>query len=371
MLTLSKRSRVSGMVSMAAVGMMTLAMPGQARADLATAIQDGADRVESLQDVDGKWGWPLNAPPTYNNITGPIGIGALTAYGQTADPVHLGSATAAGDALDGLTADWVGTYNPMFLISLFDETGNSAYMTQAQTFFTELGAGTYTRSGSDYTTASYITLVQTGRAGTWVNLLPWEFAPLTYAASRAGTPAQEAAFLQAMKDGIETLDSSDPGTVYNDLLGLAGGVMGLSQMNVDFDPTTGAFASAGSTADLAGILAGNQNANGSWYWHSNLAAPATDDEDLQTTAYAMLALLAANDLGQYDAEIVSGRNYLLGQQLVNGGWTSPGGTENAEVDGEVLWALSETAAVVPEPASLALLGLGGLAMFKKGTKRHA
>jgi PEP-CTERM motif len=368
MLTLTKRNRVSGMVSMVAVGMMTLAMPGQARADLATAIQDGADRVASLQNVDGKWGWPLNAPPTFNNITGPIGLGMINAYGQTNDPAHLASATDAGNALDGLTANWVGTYNPMFMVALFDETGNNAYLNQAQSFFNALTAGTYERGAIiNHDTTTFITAVQTegGRAAQWINLRPWEFAPLTYAASRAGTPAQQAAFLQATKDGIETLDSSDPNTAFSDLLGLAGGVMGLSQMNVDFDPTAGAFASASSTADMADILAGNQNVNGSWYWHSNLAAPAADDEDLQTTAYALLALLEANDLGQYDDEIVSGRNYLLGQQQVNGGWISPGGSENAEVDGEVLWALSATAGVVPEPASMALLGLGGLAMLKR------
>jgi PEP-CTERM motif len=42
---------------------------------------------------------------------------------------------------------------------------------------------------------------------------------------------------------------------------------------------------------------------------------------------------------------------------------SNGGGELARVDAQII--------VVPEPASMALLGLGGLAMFKRGAKRHA
>ena len=330
-----------------------------AKADLASAIQDGADRVDSLQHTDGKWGWPLTAPPTYNNITGPIGIGQVSAYGETGDSDHLTSATDAGDALVGLTADWVGTYNPMFLLELYNETGTASYLTQAQSFYSDLDAGTYTRSSIDYDTNGFIALTQANRAGTWVNLLPWEFAPLTYAASQAGNATQESAFLQAMKDGIETLDNSDPNTVYSDIIGLAGGVMGLSLMNEDFDPTAGAYAAANSTADLADTLANLQNPNGSWNWHSNLVSPVAGDEDLQTTAYAILALDAANDSSQYDDAIVNARNYLVSSQLGNGGWnSSPGGSENAEVDGEIVWALSATASVVPEPSSLVLCGLG-------------
>jgi PEP-CTERM motif len=41
---------------------------------------------------------------------------------------------------------------------------------------------------------------------------------------------------------------------------------------------------------------------------------------------------------------------------------SNGGGELARVDAQII--------VVPEPASMALLGLGGLAMFKRGAKRH-
>ena len=106
--------------------------------DLGTAIQDGADRVVSVQNVDGKWGWPINTPPTHTNVGGPIGLGLLSAYAQTSDADHLDSAKAFGNALVGLTSDWVGTYNPLFLVELENVTSDSSYGNQAKSFFDDL-----------------------------------------------------------------------------------------------------------------------------------------------------------------------------------------------------------------------------------------
>ena len=347
-----------------ALFVFAIAPPAQA-ATMSQAIQDGADHVVSLQHLDGKWGWP-GAPydpnaPTYNNITGPLGLGLLSAYEETADAAHLQAAEAAGDSLVGLTADWVGTYNPMFLLKLYDATADPNYQAQADSFFTDLAAGTYTRQSVDHDTASWITTVQGGRSGTWVNLRPWEFAPQAYASAREGTAAQTAAFVQAIRDGIDTLDSSDPNTAYNDLLGLAGGVMGLASMGADHDPTVGAFASDDSLADLAATLAANQNANGSWDWHSALASPTTGDEDLQTTAYAVLAL-EEYDRVLYASALAAGRQYLVSTQLVDGGWPSypPAGQEYAETDGEVIWALASIPVPSAGAAGLALLGVIGV-----------
>ncbi len=331
----------------------------------AQAVQAGADRVAEVQHTDGKWGWPLVAPPTYSNVVGPIGLGQIDAYKLTNDADHLASATAAGDALVGLTADWVGSYNPLFLVELSQLTGNNAYLNQAQNFFSQLDAGTYMRKGTPTDTAGFISAVQAGRSGTWVNLLPWDLAPLAAAAEVAGTTAQKDAFVQAMKDGIDTLDSSSPSSVYSDTLGLAGGVLGLNWLNEDHDPTTGSFATANSVDDMANMLAALQNANGSWSGHSTITNPSAGDEDLQITAYAVLALDTANDAGQYDDEIISAHHYLTSMQNVDGGWPSyPGGAEYAEVDAEVVWALAATADV-PEPATLSVMALMGLATLRR------
>ncbi|GAX60604.1 prenyltransferase/squalene oxidase [Candidatus Scalindua japonica] len=324
----------------------------------------------SIQNTDGSFTWehgPSDSAPGHANITGPIGMGLVSAYGDTGDSDHLTGATKAADYLVSKTSAWVGTYNPFFLLKTYDATGTTAYKDKATEFFTQLDASTYVGSSGTYNTAGYISAIESGRAGVWNNLRPWEFAPLAYAAQREGTAAQTTAFTTALTDGIEALNSSNPSSYYSDILGLSGGVFGLGITGTEFDPTAGSFASAGSTSDLADELASLQNANGSWYWHSNLTSPGTGDEDSQTTAYAMLALMSVNTSGQYDSEIVAGRNYLLGAQLGSGGFPSyPGGPENIEVEGEVVWALS---ASVPEPSLDLLIGISLVGLVGVGAAR--
>ncbi len=310
-----------------------------------SAIQDGADHILTIQNTDGSFTWPhgpSTSEPGHANITGPIGIGLVKAYGETGDADHHTGASNAAGFLVLKTSDWVGTFNPSFLLSAYESTGNTVYRDKATEFFTELTNGAYTRKSIDYNTTGYISLIQSARGGSvWSNLLPWEFATLAYAAQQVGTSSQASAFLQAVKDGIEVLNSTTPFSFYYDILGLSGGVLGLGLTGTDFDPTIGSFASANSTGELADILAGLQNSNGSWYWHSNLISPDSSDEDSQTTAYAMIALGSVNTQGQYNDEINKGRNYLVGLQLGSGGFPSyPGGAENIEVEGEAVWALT-------------------------------
>ena len=353
------------------VALFVFAIAPQVQASATTAaIQAGADRVVSLQDPtdgdpnDGKWGWPLAGPPTYNNITGPIGLGLLKAYTVLGDAAHLTSAKDAGDSLVGLTDKWVGTFNPSFLLRLYDASGDANYQAQAESFFDALDDGTYVGSSGTFNTAGYIAAVQTGRDGAYINLRPWEFYKLSYASNRVGDdvddPLQTAKFVQAMKDGVDTLDNNEAW----DLLGLAGAVRGMSLVGADHDPLVGAFASDDSLADLAATLAANQNPNGSWYWNSNLGAPAADDEDLQTTAYAILALDEYNRT-LYATEITAARRYLVSLQGTSGvgagGWPSyPGGGENIEVNAEVVWALSTIPLPSAGVAGLTLLGAVGM-----------
>src|SRR5690606_23700696 len=86
--------------------------------------------------------------------------------------------------------------------------------------------------------------------------------------------------------------------------------------------------------------------NGSFYWATGdaLPTPATDDEDTQTTAYAVLALIKAQERlpnSNYLAAIEMGKQWLLTMQEADGGFMSyPGDTAyNAEVEAEAIQAL--------------------------------
>ncbi len=341
-----------------------------ASASLTSVIADGADRLVATQADDG-WAVPIGSTPVNINIGGPIAIGLLTAYGQTNDGTHLSAATDFADLLTNQTSDWVGTANPLALIKLFDATSTSLYRIQAEAFFAQLATGTYKIDFVNYDANSFVAKIQADRvADGSQNLVAWDIAPLAIVSPRAGSPLQTNLFVDTIKDSIDALDSSLPSTKGSDLLGLAGGVWGLSQLGLDHDPLTGDFSAADSVADLADLLAGNQNANGSWYDHSSLASPTSADEDTSVTAYAMLALNAANSDGRFDDEILAGRSYLIANQLANGGWSaSPGGSEFAQIDGEVIWALSETFDI-PEPAALGFLLAGGVCIiFRRGLRK--
>jgi hypothetical protein len=84
------------------------------------------------------------------------------------------------------------------------------------------------------------------------------------------------------------------------------------------------------------------------------------NETIQETAYALLALNEF-DSATYASDILSAASYMIGAQIGTGGWENYAGAgENNEITGEALWAIS-----VPEPATMCLLGLGGLLLRKR------
>ncbi|MEE4270713.1 MAG: hypothetical protein V2I67_03505 [Thermoanaerobaculales bacterium] len=313
----------------------------------------GVDHILDQQCYNGGFGWPhADCSATYHNITGPIILGGLAAYYFTMDGIDLAGALNGG-AFD-LTYRYdngearFSTFTPAFLEELARAADNTTFSDHvAAGFFDELAAGTY--GPDDLTTAEWIANVQAGRSGTWVNLRPWEFHTVIPVSQVLGQPGQDALLAQAVLDGLNTLDNSDPDTVYSDIIGLAGAVRGLASARVYSFPAISAPVHSGvdgvdNLEDLAALLTSLQNPNGSWHWHSNLAAPATEDEDVQTTAYAVLALLAVDKLtaaSSVDATR-SGRNWMASLQLPDGGFpTYPGGDENTEVEAEALKAIAD------------------------------
>jgi hypothetical protein len=326
-------------------------------------VQAAADHVISQQCGNGGFCWPHGStccPSGPNNITGPIGLGLLRAYGATGDAATLAAAVAGGNYdvnnfQYGNGEARFATFTPYFLWQLTAASGDAQYSAHAETeFFDELTAGTY--GPSDYDTAGWIAAVEAGRTGTWVNLRPWEFSTIGVTADAIGNAGQKALFNQGVLDGLNTLDNTDPANVYSDLIGLAGGVRGLAlngttTFTAIVSPLHSGINGISDLCDLADQLVSYQNSDGSWNWHSDLSTlggPTESDKDTQTTAYAVMALEAADaagcvplPTGRYTEEIAKGRVWLDSMQDTDGGFFSyPGGSHNIEVEGEATDAMA-------------------------------
>lgn len=314
-------------------------------------IHAAAIHISAQQCPDGGFGWPHNdCANTYHNITSPILQGVHKAWQQTGNNAYLGIMVNGGnfDLLSEYTNgdSRFSTGSGVFMWNLTAASGDTTYKDFVETsFFSELEASTY--GPDDLDTAGWIASVVTNRQGTWVNLLPWEFISLPLIARRHCRFAQATLFEQAILDNFNTMDDTSPDTVYSDLIGVSGGVWGLAAVNRQSFPAIASplhsINGLSSLKQLVDFLVNNQNPDGSWYWHSKIVAPTDADKDTQTTAYAILALIKANErlADNYLPAINLGQNYLESMQDQFGGFASfPGGDENTEVESEALTALA-------------------------------
>jgi hypothetical protein len=325
-------------------------------------VQAAADHIISQQCTSGTaaggFCWEhgsaccTGTPP--GNITAPICLGLLKAYDITQDTDTLDAAIAGGDYdvnyyQYGNGESRFGSSTPYFLyiLSGADYADDSTYSDHAAVnFFDALTAGSY--GPSDYDTAGYIAAVQAGRTGPWINIRSWDFSLNVFTSATIGNAGQDTLFEDALLDGLDTLDD-DASTTYYDTLGIAGAVRGLALAGTTSFPAINSPNHAGidgidNLCDLADVLAGYQNSDGSWYWHSNLPSPTTGDKSTQVTSYCVLALIAAeaHACGPYDIEIARGRSWLDGMQDTDGGFFSwPDSPDhNTEVEGEALSAMA-------------------------------
>ena len=306
-----------------------------------------------LQQCDnGGFGWPHdNCAATEHNITGPILLGVLGAHAHSRDPYHLlgavnGGVFAMTSRYDNGEARFA-SFTPYFLMRLSAASGNTSFEDFAVTdFFDELSAGTY--GPNDHDTAGLIAAIEAARTGVWVNLRPWDLQTLVPSARELGHTGQDLLFEEGVLDGLDTLDNSDPAAAYSDILGLAGAVRALAFAGrYSFPPVVAPLHTGvdgiDTTEALAAHLASLQNPDGSWNWHSNLADPGEGDQDVQTTAYAVLALLEADVMtaASHDAACRAGHDWLVSMVNPDGGIPSyPGGDENTEVEGEAVEAMA-------------------------------
>lgn len=299
-------------------------------------FKDGADRLTALQYTDGSWGWPLNAPPTYANILGPITMGLAESYYYTSDATHLAALNAAGAYLLTKTNNF--SPSDGYLAAKLDQIfGGNTYKTFViNNFYGPLAAGTYDRNGLGtlYNTAGYVQLIRTSRSGTQANLAAWDIGMGLVGAAMCGASTTE------WIDGTEAEINELDGNGDYDVIGLAGALYGLAFVGQEFDPTAGQHAAASNLMDLANILASYQINHGGFAWNSNYVIPNDGDEAVQETAYAILALNQVNR-NAFLSNIIGAGNYLLSIQLATGGWEEyTGAGENNEITGEALWGIS-------------------------------
>lgn len=305
-------------------------------ASFLSSMQAGADRLTNMQHTDGSWGWPLIAPPSYANILGPIAMGLAQAYTYTGDANHLAALSLSG----GYLLTKINNFSPSdgYLAARLDQVFSGTTYTDhlIANFYGHLAAGTYDKNGAgtDYDTPGYITLIHDGRASI-PNLAAWDIGMGLVAAASCGVSGTELDYwINGVKTEIDGLDGTD----YYDVIGLAGAVYSLAFVGEDYTPTAGQHFGAANLLALADILVSYQIDVGGFAWNKDYVIPNNDNETVQETAYAMLALMTVDNAG-YRSEILGAFSYLESVQLSTGGWENyPGNGENNEITGEGLWA---------------------------------
>jgi len=302
------------------------------------AFQKGADELVAMQAWDGGWGWPLDPPvsPTASplNTLGPITMGLGKAF------EHTGIGTTALQNAGALLLTKTNNFSPSdgYLAAELDSIfGGSTYGDHLSTYFYgPLAAGTYDYKGLGalYDTAGYVDYIRSSRLSQGIpNLAAWDVGMGLVGAAMAG--ADTSAWIAGTKGEINELD----GSADYDVIGLAGALYGLAYVGEEFDPTAGLATLASNLNGMANILSSYQLSTGGFSWSSQYLGEGEDNETIQETAYAVLALNTL-DRATYLPTIIAASDYLYSVQLGSGGWEDyTGGGENNEVTGEALWAL--------------------------------
>ncbi len=344
----------------------------------ASVFVDGGDRLIDTQNADGGWAWILTGTSATNS-PGACGSGLLNVYNVTGDVKYLNAAVNAGDFVIAQPGDGY-TYRPsvgIFMKQLSDITGDTKYAAAAKTnYYDALEAGTYayrtTTAVADglYNTDEYITYINNARDST-PNMALWDFGNIADGAVVLGA-SQSAMdkWAGAIETGLNNWSGVYATNGHYSVLGLAGGIYGLSAMGKNLtnpiSSTDTYLNGCADVEDLADVLVTCQAASGGFTKYIQYVSSSYTG--VQETAFAIKALQSVDPV-KYASEIAAAQNWLAEVQLDNGGWAgnwaglldSEGLGENNQVTGQALGA-------VPEPATMSLLGLGGLALIRRKRK---
>jgi hypothetical protein len=331
---------------------------------VADTITDGAERLISLQNKYGDGGWddPLDDGNRYrmdsptDNIA-QIGLGLAQAYERLTASDRDNCCVALQKAGDLLRMK-SGNFSPcdgLFAKQLDRILNTTIYTAYVKTnFYDALEAKTY--SGYEgYSTADYVNETLAAYDGTYEG---W-YLGLSLASAKAVGASSTTAWASGVRSALEQLSNGT--TNQYRVSDLAGSVYGLASANVTtFEPLQGGpFSGASSLASLTGALASlRSTTTGAFKVDSN---SGTGSESVETTAYAMLALSAADS--RYQTDVYAAANYLRGVHLpklsgVPRGWEDRAADgENNATTGTALWALG-----TPEPGAAVLLLVGGLCL---------
>ncbi len=324
---------------------------GGPAASAGVGVKAAGDHLVDMQCLDGGWEWEWEpcSGDTPGNTAGPIGDGVLRAWELTGDGRYMISAILAGERI--LANEYApgiprfGTHDPQFLTRLSALSGDGQYVDWMNVEYLDaLHGGTY--GSAPYDSASYVAIIVSSRLGSgWGNIIAWDLMALPEAATARGNPGQATIFMDGVLGSLDTLDAAG----WHDSLGLAGAIYALSTTGATtlpaavVSPNYPDINGMTTTAQLVNYLISKQNANGSWYWNLHLTSADASDEDTQDTAYAVMALVAAEaaGIGTYTTEIASAQAWLWSvQDPTDGAFFSAGDMtgKNSEVIGEALYS---------------------------------
>ena len=295
------------------------------------------------------------------NTQGASALGLLRAWERSGNAADLAAAVANGDCqvndcIPGSTYPDThhrfATHDPLFLEQLSIDSGDPQYAAFVDSaFWSRLNASSYGEF-ANLDAADYANAVVSSRTGQgYPDLAAWDLSKTAIAAQLAGETVARDAMMQGI---LDSLNASDSAHTTFDVIGLTGAIWASAVTGVDLDPSSGKWAAANNTTDLAVMLLGYQAPSGGFVSSTTAPGGVIDaNADTQTTAFAMQALDAVDAVG-YAMQVQNGFAYISSLQQPSGeflayGAALPGSQGAVENQGEVLEAY---ASITQRPAAV-------------------